>query len=139
MLKKTIKYVDYNDNERTEDFYFNLSKAEITEMQMSVEGGLIEMLDKMSKEQNIPKLIEFFKDIILRSYGEKSADGKRFIKSNDISTAFSQTEAYVNLYMELVTEPEKAAAFVMGIIPSDVREKMPETAALVNLQNKLPE
>lgn len=139
MLKKTIKYVDYNDNERTEDFYFNLSKAEITEMQMSVEGGLIEMLDKMSKEQNIPKLIEFFKDLILRSYGEKSPDGKRFVKSNDISTAFSQTEAYVNLYMELVTEPEKAAAFVMGIIPSDVREKMPETAALVNLQNKLPE
>ena len=68
-------------------------------------------------------LIDLFKDLILRSYGEKSADGRRFIKSKELSTAFSQTEAYSELFMELVTDAEKAAEFVNGITPAIPTDK----------------
>lgn len=124
MLKKTIKYVDYNDEEREEDFYFNLSKAELAEMELSTEGGLTETLNKISTTRNMPKLVQMFKGIILKSYGEKSPDGKRFIKSEELSTAFSQTEAYTQLFMELASDADAAAAFVKGIMPSDVRKQM---------------
>ena len=94
MLKKTITYHDYNGVEYTQDFYFNLSKAEIMEMELGTTGGLAEMIQKIVAAQDAPSIIKVFKDLILKSYGEKSADGKRFIKSDEISTAFSQTEAY---------------------------------------------
>lgn len=118
MLKKTIKYEDYNGTEREEDFYFNLSKAEIAEMELSTEGGLAEKINKIVAEQDVPSIIVLFKQIILKAYGEKSADGKRFIKSDELSTAFSQTEAYSNLFIELATDSEKASAFINGIIPN---------------------
>lgn len=117
MLKKTITYTDYNGVERTEDFWFNLSKAELIEMEMSTAGGLTEMVEKIVKTQDMPSIIKIFKDMVLRAYGEKSADGKRFIKSDEISTAFSQTEAYSNLFMELARDADAAAAFVNGIVP----------------------
>lgn len=121
MLKKTIEYTDYNGVERKEDFFFHLSQAEIVEMEMSVEGGMSEYINRISNTQEIPALIEIFKDIILKSYGEKSADGKKFMKIDDqgkpLSVGFSQTEAYSNLFMELATNPEAAADFVNGIIP----------------------
>ena len=117
MLKKTIKYTDFDGNERTEDFYFNLTKAEVTEMEMSTEGGLTKSLNKIVAEQDSKKIIESFKDLILRSYGEKSPDGKRFIKSQELRDSFSQTEAYSDLFMELATNAEMASAFVNGIIP----------------------
>lgn len=120
MLKKTIPYTDYNGNERTEDFYFNLTKAEIMEMEMSTTGGLSEMIQNIVKTQDAPSIIKIFKDLILKAYGEKSPDGKRFIKSPELSAAFSQTEAYSQLFMELATDADKAAAFVDGIIPKDV-------------------
>ena len=81
MLKKTITYTDYNDNERTEDFYFNLSKAEVTEMELSTTGGLAEMIQKIVTTQDGPKLVKIFKDLVLAAYGEKSPDGRRFIKT----------------------------------------------------------
>ena len=118
MLKKTITYTDYNGNERTEDHYFNLSKAEIMEMEIGTTGGLAEMIKKIVAAQDAPAIIKIFKDLILKSYGEKSADGKRFIKSEEISRAFSQTEAYSQLFMELATDAEAAAKFVNGIVPS---------------------
>lgn len=118
MLKKTIKYVDFDNNERTEDFYFNLTKAEVTEMEMSTEGGLVKMIEKIVATQDAKRIIEIFKDLILRSYGEKSPDGRRFVKSQELRDAFSQTEAYSELFMELATNAEKAAAFVNGIVPS---------------------
>lgn len=118
MLKKTITYTDYNGTERTEDFYFNLSKAEIMEMEMGVEGGLVEMINKIVAAKDAPAIIAIFKKLILQAYGEKSADGKRFIKSEEIATAFSQTEAYSDLYMELATNAEEAAKFVNGIVPA---------------------
>ena len=118
MLKKTITYTDYNGVERTEDFYFNLSKAEIMDMEMGIEGGMVEMINKIIAEKNAPAIIKTFKELVLKSYGEKSADGKRFIKSEELSTAFSQTEAYSDLYMELATNADEAAKFVNGIVPA---------------------
>lgn len=120
MIKKTITYVDYNGNERTEDYWFNLSKAEIMEMEMSTTGGLVERIQKIVAAQDAPSIIKIFKELLLKAYGEKSADGKRFIKSEEISTAFSQTEAYSNLFMEFITDSDAAAAFVNGIIPDDI-------------------
>lgn len=118
MLKKTITYTDYNGTERTEDFYFNLTKAEIMEMEMGIDGGMVEMINKIVAAKDAPSIIAIFKDLILKAYGEKSADGKRFIKSKEISTAFSQTEAYSDLYMELATNSDEAAKFVNGIVPA---------------------
>ena len=121
MLKKTIVYSDYNGTERTEDFYFNLTKAEIMEMEMGTAGGLAEMITKIVAAQDAPAIIKIFKELILKAYGEKSADGKRFVKSEEISIAFSQTEAYSILFMELATGADAAAAFVNGIIPADIK------------------
>ena len=120
MLKKTITYTDYNGSERTEDFYFNLSKAEVMEMEMSTSGGLAEMITRIVAAQDAPAIIKIFKELVLKAYGEKSPDGKRFIKSEDIATAFSQTEAYSQLFMELATDADAAAAFVNGIVPKDM-------------------
>ena len=127
MLKKTITYTDYNDVERTEDFYFNLTQAEIVEMQMSVNGGLTAMINKIVQAQDSAAIVNTFKEIILKAYGEKSPDGRRFIKSKELSDAFSQTEAYSQLYIELATDSEAAAAFVNGIVPKSVAEQMKET------------
>lgn len=117
MLKKTITYTDYNGNERTEDFYFNLNKAEITEWEVETPGGYSEFIKKIVQEVNGKEIIELFKRVILKSYGEKSPDGKRFIKSKELTDAFSQTEAFVELFMELATNAEAAAAFVNSITP----------------------
>lgn len=122
MLKKTITYTDFNGVERTEDFFFNLSKAEIMEMEMSTTGGLAELIQKVVQTQDAPAIIKIFKDLVLKAYGEKSADGKRFIKSDELAVAFSQTEAYSNLFMELATDADAAAKFVNGIIPADAAE-----------------
>lgn len=120
MLKKSIKYTDYNGVEREETKYFNLSKAEIMEMELSTVGGFAEMVEKIVAAQDTPSIVRIFKDLILKAYGEKSPDGKRFIKSEELSTEFSQTEAYSVLFMELATDAEAAAAFINGIVPADV-------------------
>lgn len=119
MLKKTITYIDYNDNERKEDFYFNLTQAEVIEMEMSTSGGLVEMINRIVAAQDAPAIISVFKKLILKAYGEKSPDGKRFIKTEEISEAFSQTEAYSQLFTELATNAEAATEFVNGIIPKN--------------------
>ena len=131
MIKKTITYKDYNQVERTEDFYFNLSKAEVMEMEMSTSGGLAEMITRIVAAQDQPAIIKIFKDLILKAYGEKSPDGKRFIKSDELSIAFSQTEAYSQLFMELATDAEAASAFVNGIVPADMA-KQANKLSLVN-------
>lgn len=124
MIAKSIKYTDYNGVERDEKFLFNLSKAELMEMEMGTTGGLAEMIQKIVETQDVPSIIKIFKELILKAYGEKSADGKRFIKVNDqgvpLSIAFSQTEAYSQLFMELATDSNKASEFVKGIIPNDI-------------------
>ena len=123
MIKKNIKYTDYNGTERNEDFYFNLTKAEVMEMEMSTSGGLAETIKRIVAAQDQPAIIKIFKDLILKAYGEKSADGKRFVKSEEISVAFSQTEAYSQLFMELATDADEAAKFVNGIVPADMAKQ----------------
>lgn len=124
MLKKTITFTDYNGVERTEDFYFNLNKAEVMEMEMGTTGGFAEMINGIIAAKDVPALISIFKDMILKAYGQKSPDGRRFIKSKELSEEFSQTEAYVSLYMELATNDEAAANFVNGIMPKDLVNKV---------------
>lgn len=128
MLKKTITYTDYNLVERTEDFWFNLSKAEVMEMEMSTTGGLAETIQRIVQAQDAPAIIKIFKDLVLKAYGVKSPDGKRFIKSEELSTAFSQTEAYSQLFMELATDADAAAKFVNGIIPANMTQKAAENS-----------
>ena len=122
MLKKTIKYKDFNGNEREEDFYFNLMQSEIAELELSTAGGFTESIQKIIQTQDGPEIIKQFKKIILKSYGEKSADGKRFIKSDELSEAFSQTNAYSELFMELATDDEAASAFINGIVPDELKQ-----------------
>ena len=120
MIKKTVTYVDYNGVERTEDFYFNLTKAEIAEMEMSVEGGFSKMLEEIVASKDNVKIVSLFKQMVLKAYGEKSADGRRFMKSEEISKAFSETEAYSEIFMELALNTDAAAAFVNGIMPANL-------------------
>ena len=122
MVKEPITYTDFNGVERTEDFYFNLTKAEIFEMEMNKEGGLSEYIKQIVAKGDTPSIMKIFKELILKAYGEKSADGKRFIKSAELSEAFSQTEAYSNLFMKLATDADAAAAFMNGIIPSNLQK-----------------
>ena len=112
-----MKYTDFDGNERTEDFYFNLTKAEVTIIEVSAEGGLVKYLTKIVAEQDRNKIVKMFKDLILMSYGEKSPDGKRFMKSQEIRDAFSQTQAFSDLFIELANDADMAAVFVNGIIP----------------------
>lgn len=126
MLKKTIEFVDYNGNKRVEDHYFNLTNAEITEMELSTVGGLTQMLQGIIAAQDMPAIIKFVKQLILSSYGQKSADGRRFIKSKELSEEFSQTEAYAKLFMELATDEEATSAFVNGLISDDLRKAIAE-------------
>lgn len=129
MLKKTITYTDYNGTERKEDFYFNLTKAEIMEMELGTTGGFAEMIQRVIDAQDGPTIIKIFKDLVLKAYGEKTADGKRFVKSKEISDAFAQTEAYSILFMELATDAKAAAEFVNGIIPADMKDAVAKEAA----------
>ncbi len=135
MLKKTISYTDYNGTKRTEDFYFNLTKAEISEMELEIPGGMSEMLKRITAAQDTPTLVKIFKDLILRSYGTKSDDGRRFIKTKELKEEFSQTEAYSELFMELATNADAASAFIHGIIPSDIAKES-DKAAKKELENK---
>ena len=124
MLKKIITYTDYNGVERTEPFYFNLSKAELMEMELGVTGGMTEMLDKIIAAKDAPSLMKTFKEMLMKSYGIKSDDGKRLIKSEELSIAFTQTEAYSVLFMELITDDKAAADFVNGIIPNEIQAEV---------------
>lgn len=124
MLTKPITYTDFNGVERTEEFFFHLSKADLVEMQLSVKGGLDAMIKRIVNATNEPELIKMFKELILKSYGEPSADGRSFVKfapdGHRLADDFAQTAAYSVLFMELATNAEAAAKFVNGITPADV-------------------
>jgi hypothetical protein len=123
MLKKTITYTDFDDKERTETFYFNLTEAEVTEMELSTKGGLAATIEKIVAEEDNAEIIAMFKDIIAKAYGEKSQDGKRFIKTPYVLEAFMQTNAYSVLFMEIATDADAASAFVDGILPKKLLPK----------------
>lgn len=137
MIKKTITFTDYNGTERTEEFWFNLTKAEVLEMELTTKGGMEAYIKKIVSTQDIPSLIEYFKTLILKSYGEKSADGRRFIKNKQLTEEFTQTEAYSILFMELATNADAAAEFVNGIIPSDIDMNDPAVQKEVDEIRKL--
>lgn len=128
MLKKTIIYTDYNGVERTEDFYFNLSKNEVVKMQTSVKGGYDAQLKSIAADLNGAAIMEFFENLIKKAYGEKSEDGRRFMKSEAISQAFMETPAYDVLFEELVTNDKAGADFVNAIFPSELAEKATQNA-----------
>ena len=132
MIKKTIKYTDYNGNERTEDFYFNLTKAEIARMEMSTNGGMAEMIGRIVAAQDVPSLIGIFEDIIQKSYGVKTPDGRGFLKRKEDLESFMATEAYSELFMELVTDADAAAEFLNKVIPNDIDKKAAPATALNN-------
>lgn len=134
MLKKTITYTDYNGTERTEDFYFNLSKAEITEMELSMEGGMRAYIQKIIAAKSQLALVTLFKEIVMKAYGKKSADGRLFMKNDAIRAEFEAHPAYSMIYMDLVTDETKASAFVNGIMPADAQNVNPamEMAATAN-------
>lgn len=117
MLKKTITYTDFDGNVQTEDFYFNLTKAEITEMDLCYDGGMNAIVEKINRTTDGRTIVEIFKDLIRKAYGEKSLDGKRFMKNKEITDSFTATEAYSELFMEFLTDADSAADFVNGIIP----------------------
>lgn len=124
MITKPITYTDFNGVERTEEFFFHLNKAELIEMQLSVHGGLDAMIKRIVNTTNEPELIKMFKELILKSYGEPSPDGRRFVKiatdGHRLADDFAQTEAYSVLFMELATNADAAAKFVNGITPADM-------------------
>ena len=117
MYRKKITYTDYNGVERTEDFYFNFTKAELTEMELTTEGGFGEYITAITQANDHSHIVKVFKDLLLKAYGEKSADGRRFVKSEEISNAFAQTEAYSELFMELATNSDEAVKFFEAITP----------------------
>lgn len=130
MLKKTIKYTDYNGNETEDVFYFNLSKPELVEMELSEKAGMKAVIERIIETRDNKELVELFQKIILKAYGEKSEDGKRFIKSPEIAHEFSQTAAYEALFMELATVEDAAANFMNGIVPKDMLSNNQEIPGL---------
>lgn len=128
MLKKTMTYTDYNGETRTEDFYFNLTKAELIEMSLSENGGLDAFIEKIISERDQKKVVELFKDIILKAYGEKTLDGKHFLKNDEIRDRFSHTEAFSDLFMELAFDGKAGAEFVNALIPKNLAEEIQKYA-----------
>ena len=120
MIKKTMTYTDFNGVQRTEDFYFNLTKAEVLKMEMGVKGGLAEQIKRIVDTQDQPAIIEIFEDLIQKAYGVKTPDGRGFLKRKEDLEAFISTQAYSDLYMELATDDVKASEFINGIVPPDL-------------------
>ena len=129
MLKKTIKYTDFNGNEVTEDFYFNLTKAEVAEMELgasrldadgNIKGGMQDLLAEIVASGSGQRIMDTFKEILARSYGMRSEDGKRFIKSKELFEEFTQTAAYSEFFMELITDADAASSFIKAVMPADL-------------------
>jgi hypothetical protein len=137
MLKKTITYEDFDGNQRTDVFYFNLTKTELTEMETSVEGGMKNLLEKMVESEDVKEMFVFFKQIIVKSVGIKSDDGRRFMKSDEIANDFVSSAAFDSLFMELAQDANKAADFIKGMLPQDLtgsfEEQMQKTTAEAGL------
>lgn len=129
MYRYTANYTDYNGNERKETHFFNLNKAEIMKMEMSTEGGMAERIQRIVDAKDVPAIIAVFEDLIHKSYGVKTPDGKGFIKRKEDLEEFMATEAYSNLFMELATNADKAAEFINQIIPADLAKQL-DTSAL---------
>lgn len=138
MFKDTRTYIDFNGNERTEDFYFHLSTPELLEMQVTTNDGYDKYVSRIVSAENAKELIDTFKNILLKAYGEKSDDGRVFEKSEEISRRFSQTQAYSDIYMQLASDDVYAAKFMKGLIPSNFDkevERLKNNAAEIAAKN----
>jgi len=133
MYRKVIEYSDYNGEKRTEVAYFNFDASELIEMLYRSNGNLPGIVDKINETKDLAKLIDIWKDWILRSYGDKSSDGKYFLKEDDegrpLYRKFKQSKAFSELYLKLATDSDAAAEFVNGVIPNDLRQKVNEILA----------
>lgn len=123
MLKREIKYEDFNGEQASDIFYFNISKPEVLELQVEYEGGLSKFLESIIETKDSKELIKKFKEIVLLAYGQKTEDGKRFIKSDKLREEFSQTAAYQSLFMELASNEGAAVLFIQGVLPKDMAEQ----------------
>lgn len=119
MYKKTITYEDYNGEKRTEDFYFDLTKTEAMKLNLGIVGGLEAYMNRCLQRMDVPAILDLFEKVVLKAYGEKTADGRRFEKSEKLSIEFTQTRAYDELFQEIFNNPEKATEFMEGILPAD--------------------
>ena len=126
MLKKTITYTDYNGVERKEDHFFNLTEAELMKMEMGIKGGLTEKINRIVAAEDAPAIIEVFEDLIQKSYGVRTPDGKGFVKRREDLEEFMATPAYSELFMELATNSDSASAFINGIIPAKMAKQLAE-------------
>lgn len=126
MFKITKSYTDFNGNERKEDFYFHLTEAEVIKMQLGTTGGLAETIQRLIDLQDGPAILEVFEDLVMKAYGVKSADGREFIKNQQLRDSFAQTQAYSDIYVELATDADKASKFINGILPANLAKKVAE-------------
>ena len=127
MLKKTITYTDYDGMERTEDFWFNLSKTELTKLDAELPGGVLGVLRKIIDKKDRKALVDFIETLILRSYGEKTLDGKRFAKTPDMAEEFMQTPAYDELFMSILSDTDSQTSFINGVIPQSMAKDIEQT------------
>nr|DAM62921.1 MAG TPA: hypothetical protein [Caudoviricetes sp.] len=127
MLKKTITYTDYDGMERTEDFWFNLSKTELTKLDAELPGGVLGVLRKIIDKKDRKALVDFIETLILRSYGEKTLDGKRFVKNPDMAEEFMQTPAYDELFMSILSDTDSQTNFINGVIPQSMAKEIEQT------------
>ena len=127
MLKKTITYTDYDGMERTEDFWFNLSKTELTKLDAELPEGVLGVLRKIIDKQDRKALVDFIETLILRSYGEKTLDGKRFVKTPEMAGEFMQTPAYDELFMSILSDTDSQTSFINGVIPQSMAKEIEQT------------
>lgn len=126
MLKKEVNYTDFDGNEVKDVLWFHLNEIEIKEMDKDISGGLIKYMEKIIDTDNADALIDIFKDLMIRSYGIKTPDGKHFYKNDEIKNDFIHSAVFPKLYMEFITNTNAAVDFINGIVPADIRNKMAE-------------
>lgn len=139
MFVKEISYTDYNGNQKSKKYYFNLTKSELTEMDLTTVGGMRSFIDRITNSQDQAELIKLFKELILKAYGVKSDDGEKFMKGGDITTSFEQSMAYDAYFMELATNEKAAIEFVNGIMPRDLVEAANRENGKAALLAKIPQ
>ena len=139
MIKKTVEYTDFDGNKRKEDFYFHLTEAEVADWELSVEGGLSKRLVNIIKSNDVRKIIPIYKEILIKSYGVKSADGRRFIKNDEVRDDFVQTQAFSDLYMKLATDAEEGSNFIKGIMPAIDESKFKDVNKMIESSDDVDE
>lgn len=132
MLTKAITYTDYNGNKKTKNFYFNLTKTELAKMELLNKAGMEETIKQMINEDDREKIVSLFESLVLGAVGEKSADGERFEKSDEIRAAFQQHPAYDVLFMELISNSKSMADFINAIVPAEVSEGAKNNKRTIN-------